>query len=284
MKKILAVLAFAFLITGCSDVPSGYVGIKVNLLGSEKGVDLQELGTGRYWIGINEKLYTFPVFSQNQVWTKDSNEGSPNDDSVTFNTEEGLSVNTDIGISYSIDPKRVSLIFQKYRKGIDEITSIYMRSMVRDALVAEASSRSMESIYGRGKTDFIAAVQHRVISQTEPLGIIVEKIYLIGELRLPQSVISSINAKIEATQKTAQRENEVAQSKAEADKLEQTARGEANSKLLLAEAEAKAIKIKGDALSANPKLVELSAVEKWNGVLPQYMMGSTTPFINMSSK
>ena len=284
MKKILALVAFAFLMTGCSDVPSGYVGIKVNLLGSEKGVDIQELGTGRYWIGVNEKLYTFPVFSQNQVWTKDQNEGSPNDDSVTFNTEEGLSVNTDIGISYSIDPKRVSLIFQKYRKGIDEITSIYMRSMVRDALVAEASVRSMESIYGRGKSDFIDSVQRRVIAQTEPLGIIVEKIYLIGELRLPPSIISSINAKIEATQKTAQRENEVAQSKAEADKLEQTARGEANSKLLLAEAEAKAIKIKGDALSANPKLVELSAVEKWNGVLPQYMMGSSTPFINMSSK
>ena len=284
MKKILALVAFAFLMTGCSDVPSGYVGIKVNLLGSEKGVDIQELGTGRYWIGVNEKLYTFPVFSQNQVWTKDPNEGSPNDDSVTFNTEEGLSVNTDIGISYSIDPKRVSLIFQKYRKGIDEITSIYMRSMVRDALVAEASVRSMESIYGRGKSDFIDSVQRRVIAQTEPLGIIVEKIYLIGELRLPPSIISSINAKIEATQKTAQRENEVAQSKAEADKLEQTARGEANSKLLLAEAEAKAIKIKGDALSANPKLVELSAVEKWNGVLPQYMMGSSTPFINMSSK
>ena len=284
MKKILAVVAFAFLMTGCSDVPSGYVGIKVNLLGSEKGVDIQELGTGRYWIGVNEKLYTFPVFSQNQVWTKDPNEGSPNDDSVTFNTEEGLSVNTDIGISYSIDPKRVSLIFQKYRKGIDEITSIYMRSMVRDALVAEASVRSMESIYGRGKSDFIDSVQRRVIAQTEPLGIIVEKIYLIGELRLPPSVISSINAKIESTQKTAQRENEVAQSKAEADKLEQTARGEANSKLLLAEAEAKAIKIKGDALSDNPKLVELSAVEKWNGVLPQYMMGSSTPFINMSSK
>lgn len=282
MKKILALVAFAFLMTGCSDVPSGYVGIKVNLLGSEKGVDIQELGTGRYWIGVNEKLYTFPVFSQNQVWTKDQNEGSPNDDSVTFNTEEGLSVNTDIGISYSIDPKRVSLIFQKYRKGIDEITSIYMRSMVRDALVAEASVRSMESIYGRGKSDFIDSVQRRVIAQTEPLGIIVEKIYLIGELRLPPSIISSINAKIEATQKTAQRENEVAQSKAEADKLEQTARGEANSKLLLAEAEAKAIKIKGDALSANPKLVELSAVEKWNGVLPQYMMGSSTPFINLT--
>ena len=282
MKKILALVAFAFLMTGCSDVPSGYVGIKVNLLGSEKGVDIQELGTGRYLIGVNEKLYTFPVFSQNQVWTKDQNEGSPNDDSVTFNTEEGLSVNTDIGISYSIDPKRVSLIFQKYRKGIDEITSIYMRSMVRDALVAEASVRSMESIYGRGKSDFIDSVQRRVIAQTEPLGIIVEKIYLIGELRLPPSIISSINAKIEATQKTAQRENEVAQSKAEADKLEQTARGEANSKLLLAEAEAKAIKIKGDALSANPKLVELSAVEKWNGVLPQYMMGSSTPFINLT--
>lgn len=29
------------------------------------------------------------------------------------------------------------------------------------------------------------------------------------------------------------------------------------------------------------KLVEYEAVQKWNGVLPQYMMGGTTPFVNI---
>lgn len=280
MKKLLLVVC-VLMLSACSNVPSGYVGIKVNLLGGSKGVDTEELGVGRYWIGVNESLYTFPTFSQNQVWTKDKNEGSLNDDSMTFQTVEGLSVNTDIGITYAIDPKKVSIIFQKYRKGIDEITSVYMRSMVRDAIVTEGSSRPIESVYGKGKAELIAAVQKRVQEQTEPLGINVEKIYLIGELRLPPSITASINAKIGATQMTAQRENEVAQSRAEADKLEATARGEANSKLLVAEAEAKAIKIKGDALAANPKLVELSAVEKWNGVLPVTMLGSSTPFINV---
>ena len=117
MKTFLLALALLTL-TACSDVPSGYIGIKVNLLGSDKGVADQELGTGRYWIGMNEKLYTFPVFQQNQVWTKAVDEGSPTDESVSFNSGEGLSVNSDISLVYSVDPKKVSVLFQKFRKGI----------------------------------------------------------------------------------------------------------------------------------------------------------------------
>jgi regulator of protease activity HflC (stomatin/prohibitin superfamily) len=61
-----------------------------------------------------------------------------------------------------------------------------------------------------------------------------------------------------------------------------TAQGEADSRLLLAEAEAKAIKIKGDALRENPSLIELQAVEKWNGVMPTMMLGGgATPFITV---
>lgn len=282
MKKLLLATAIALTLTACSDVPSGYVGIKIYMLGGDKGVDTQELGTGRYWIGVNEQLYIFPTFSQNQVWTKDKTEGSPNDDSMTFQTIEGLSVNTDIGITYAIDPKKVSLIFQKYRKGIDEITSVYMRSMVRDALVTEASTRKMESVYGQGKTELIDAVQARVQRQTADIGILVEKIYLVGELRLPQSVTTSINDKIGATQKTQQRENEVAQSKAEADKKVEDARGVAQSTLLIAEADARAIALKGKAISENPLVIQLNAIERWNGTLPTTMIpGSATPFVNL---
>ena len=58
---------------------------------------------------------------------------------------------------------------------------------------------------------------------------------------------------------------------------------QARQKVLSAEAEAKSMQIRAEALEQNAKLVEWEAVQKWNGVLPQYMLGSgTTPFINLN--
>ncbi|WP_219622928.1 SPFH domain-containing protein, partial [Vibrio parahaemolyticus] len=125
--------------TGCSKITAGHVGIKVNLLGGDKGVQAEEVGVGRYWVGVNEELYSFPTFSQNYVWTASETEGSENDESISFQTIEGLAVNADVGITYRIDPTKVSKIFEKYRRGVDEITDVYLRNMVRDALVEKAS-------------------------------------------------------------------------------------------------------------------------------------------------
>ena len=280
MKKILLALVVLSL-AACSDVPSGYTGIKVNLLGSDKGVDSQELGTGRYWIGMNEKLFIFPMFTQTQVWTKDKNEGSPNDDSITFQTVEGLEVNADLGITYSLDPKKVTTIFQKYRKGIEEITNTVLRSMVRDAVINAASSKQIESVYGLKKADLIKEVEDTVRKQCADVGIIVEHIYWIGSLRLPPSIVNSINAKAAATQMTAQREQEIQQSKAEAEKLVAEAQGKADAQLAIAKANAQAINVEGDALRNNPSVIELRKMERWDGKLPQ-IVGGATPFINLT--
>lgn len=281
MKKLLLVLAVAGM-TACDSVPVGNVGIIVHKLGGNKGVDSDEVGVGRYWLGINDELYIFPTFTQNHVWTKDKTEGSPNDDSFTFQTKEGLNVNTDVGIAYHIDPSKVSTVFQRYRKGAEEITSIVLRNTVRDAFNKSASNVSIEAVYGAGKASLMEDVLKTVVEEMRPIGIEVENIFLVGNMRLPETVVEAINAKIGATQKAAQRENEVAQAKAEADKVIETARGEAQSKLAIAKAEAEAIRMKGDALKDNPKLSELAAIEKWNGELPTYMLGNSTPFININ--
>lgn len=47
-------------------------------------------------------------------------------------------------------------------------------------------------------------------------------------------------------------------------------------------AEAEAMRIKAKSLEANPKLVEYEAVQKWDGKMPTYMMGNTTPLINLT--
>lgn len=228
MRKLLIVLVVAAL-SACSKVPAGNVGVKFYLLGGSKGVDTEELGPGRYWIGVNEELYLFPTFTQNYTWTRDPIDGDATDESISFQTDQGMSVQADVGISYSVDPTKVTALFQKYRKGIEEITDVYLRNMVRDALVVEASTRPIESVYGAGKADLLAAVEKRVRAQVDPIGIKVERLYWAGDFRLPQAVTQAIDAKIKATQFAQQRANEVAAAKAEADKMIASARGEAES-------------------------------------------------------
>lgn len=282
MRNLIILCLVSLCFIGCSRVPPGNVGVKVYLLGGAKGVDSVELGVGRYWIGFNEELHLFPTFTQNHVWTRASTEGSINDDSFKFQTVEGMTVGADVGISYAIDPAKVTKIFQKYRKGVDEITDIYLRNMVRDAFVTEASTRQIQDVYGAGKAKLIKDVEKRVRGLCDEIGINVEKIYLIGELRLPTTVMKALNAKIEATQKAQQRENEIQQTKAEAEKVREEAKGRADAILFVAKAEAKAIKLKGNALKNNPHVVQLSAIDKWDGVLPKMNGASAIPFLDVS--
>ena len=56
---------------------------------------------------------------------------------------------------------------------------------------------------------------------------------------------------------------------------------EANQKVISAEAEAKAMQIKANALRANPDLTQYEAVQKWDGKMPNYMLGNSVPFISL---
>jgi regulator of protease activity HflC (stomatin/prohibitin superfamily) len=283
---IILVVLGVFGIRSCTTVPNGHVGVEVHLLGGSKGVDVEERGMGRYFLGINDEMYLFPTFTQTDTW-------KGKDDSITFQTKEGLNVNADIGISYHVDPTKVSIVFQKYRKGIEEISNLYLHNMVRDALVRAASTQDIETVYGVGKAQLLTSVTDAVRAEVEPIGIVIESISWIGPLHLPDSVVENINAKINATQKAMTRENEIQATKAEAQKQIEAAKGEAESKLAVAradaesvrikgEAEADAIKAKSNALNANPQLVQYEIAKNWNGVLPSTTMGAASiPMLNL---
>lgn len=277
MKKfiqILSLIALGFLITACGKVPAGNVGVRVNLLGSEKGVDNEILGPGRYWIGWNQELYLFPTFTQNKTW-----EGEGENKAFSMQTIEGMEVGADIGISYNIKHDSVAAIFQKYRRGVDEITDIYLRNMIRDAIVTEASKVRVEAVYGEGKETLLANVEKRVRSQVDPIGINVERIYWIGQLRLPQEIVDKINAKVNADQITAQKVAELEQTKADAKKKIAEAEGEKQAAITRAEGEAKANEIVTQ--SINETLIKYRQIEKWDGVLPKVTSGAT-PLIQLN--
>lgn len=84
---------------------------------------------------------------------------------------------------------------------------------------------------------------------------------------------NAVEAKVVAQQRAIEEQNRTVQ-------IQQ----QANQKVISAEAEAKSMTIRAHALESNPKLVEWEAVQKWNGNLPTYMLGGTTPFINVTPK
>ena len=283
LKRILTTVAALSMLglAACAKVPAGNVGVKFNLYGGDKGVQSTELQPGRYWVSWNQEVYTFPTFTQTYTWTRDSREGSKNDESISFQTDGGLTVDADIGITYHVNPDKVTTLFQTYRKGISEITHVYLRNMVRDALVSEASGMNVEAIYGSGKVALIKRVRDDVQTEVFNKGIVIEKINWIGQMRLPPNVVKAINAKIQATQMAQQRENEVKQAKAEAQKEVAKANGVAQSRLAIAEAEAKAIAVKGKALRENPEVIQLNMVEKWDGKLPRYQLGNSGSLVQL---
>lgn len=280
-SKVLIAALLCLALGACSTVPAGNVGIKVHLLGTSKGVDTEVLPVGRYWIGYNEQLFLYPTFTQTTTWTKERTQQSPTDESITFQTKEGMEVNVDIGITFRVVPEKAHLAFQKWRRQLPEIADEYLRSMVRDALVEIGGKHDVEYVYGVGKGPLMDQVEAVVKAQVAPFGIDIEKISWLGRMRLPQAVVDSINEKLKAVQFAQQRENEIQGTKAEAQKRIEEARGKAEAIRLEAEAQAHANKILSESITTT--LVNYRALDKWDGVLPR-MTGGVVPFINVDSQ
>jgi regulator of protease activity HflC (stomatin/prohibitin superfamily) len=270
------VLAAALILScgsmGCATIPAGYRGVKVYYLGDSDGNELRELGIGRYaYSPFTQAVYKFPTFQQNVLWREADGGG------VRFQSREGVTVGVDLGMSYTIDAKKVKVLFQTYRRGIEEITDSFLRHIVVDACNRVAGTMGVEDIYGAKKAEFIAKVNADVAAQIEAAGIRVDRIYIVGSFRLPATVVAAIDTKIAATQRAQQRENELREAEAESAKRIAKAKGAAEAERIAAEAEARAIALRSEKLT--PELLQYEAIQRWNGQLPTHVTGADVPFI-----
>jgi regulator of protease activity HflC (stomatin/prohibitin superfamily) len=251
-------------------ISPGYVGVVVDLLGDKKGVESKELHVGMHWIAPWRTVYQFPIFEQNDTW-EGEREG------FNFQTSEGMAVAADIGITYHLRPESIPLIFQRYRRGMDEITNVFIRNYIRDAVNKSASHTRIEDLYS-GKESFFEDVEKHVREDLSPIGIQLSRIYLIGRFHFPANVIAALNSKIEANQRAQQRENELREAEAEAKKQIAKAEGQARCAIVQAESEAKANSLLSQSVTL--ELIQWQAVQKWDGKLPSVTSGAT-PFIQV---
>jgi regulator of protease activity HflC (stomatin/prohibitin superfamily) len=126
--------------------------------------------------------------------------------------------------------------------------------------------------------DFSSAVTSAI---TGPINIISVQ---IENIDFSDAYEQSVEQRMLAQVEIQRREQNLRTTEVEAQIARTRAEGEAEAIRLRGEAEASAIRARADALRANADLVQLQAVEKWDGKLPTTMVpGSAMPFINLQA-
>lgn len=262
-KRNLVLVALASVsLAACSKVEPGHVGIKVNNFGSDAGVSNESLGVGYYYAGPGTSIYEYPVFTSTYSWTKTTTEGNTVDESFGFQDKNGLSLSADVSIAYRVDAQKAPILFQKYRTDMDGIVQGPMRTAIRNAINTEASNMTVEEIYGPRKAELAAKALANVQKYFEPFGLHIEQLYWASTIRVPEAVLNQINQKIANEQQALAAQASVA-----------TAEANARARVAEAEGRAKAMQVEANAISTNPQILQLRAIEKWNGQYPQYVGG-----------
>lgn len=281
------------LMTGCSRIEPGWVGIKVNQAGSDKGVEDYPLQTGYvFYFPLTTRIYEYPTFQQNVVWGASGHEGNGGDESISFNCKGGAAITADVSMSGKFKTEKIPYIFTKFRAEPPIIVHGYLRNEVRDALGRIAATYDPMEIIGEKRAEFLDKIKEEVSSRVGDWWVI-DYITFANKLRMDSRIEESINTIITQKQQTAASILKVQQTKAEADQKVAEADGLSRSKTAVAEGEAKAIFVKAEAQakanllvaqSITPGLVQYSAVEKWDGKLSQFSGGnSPIPFLNIGS-
>lgn len=240
---MFAALALCGSLTSCYEkVDAGHEGIKVNLYGSDKGVDDVSLVTGIVWYNPwTTTVYEYPTYVQTV-------------DYVPFevNSKDGSKFLVDPSALIKIKDGKSPLIFKKYRKDLNEVITNTLYVSIKDAARIEFNKYNADEIVSK-RSEVDKSFEDRVRNAFEKENFELQQ--LTPGIQYPKSYEDAINAKNKAIQQKMQVENEVAVAKAEAEKV-----------LVKARAEAEANKLREQALT--PSILRKMWIEKWDGKLP----------------
>lgn len=282
----LVILIAVMSVSACTRVDPGHVGIQVNYYGTDRGVESYPRVTGMVWYNpISTKVFAYPTFVQTAIWTANPNEGDSDcnkcDESITFTNADQMPISADISLSYHLVAERVPAFYVKFRSDdLRHFTHTFLHNLARDAFNEHAGRYQISQIMGDNAA-FLKDVRDSLQAELTPLGVQLDQFGFVGAPRPPQAVIDAINAKVHATQLAIQKQNELVQAQADANKEVAKTEGYARSVTIRADAEAAANRKIAESLT--PNLVSYKALEKWNGTLPQ-VSGGAVPFVNLTTK
>ena len=115
---VIGFILLVVLFNSCERIDAGYVGVKVNQYGDNKGVDDVVAVTGMvFYNPITTKIYEFPTYIQHKEYKKTEDA----DNSFIVNSKDGSEFNVSPIMNYSVQRDKVPAIFAKYRRPLADI-------------------------------------------------------------------------------------------------------------------------------------------------------------------
>lgn len=255
---VFFVMLLAVVVSGCTwgKIDAGYVGVVVPLTGDAKGT-LATTTNGWYFYSFNTQVFEFPTSNQVHNWRNESGPRGARE-RIYFMDNTGQRVGADVGIQFKVPTDQVTKLFVTFRRPLDDIRDSILKMEVQNALNSAAQAYAAEDLLGNKRSAFFADALQAVQDSVGRHGIVVEQLYLNGELELPKAIVETITAKLQATMLAQQKENEKKAVEAEAAKVIAAAKGEAEAREIRARGEAEALLIKARAEAAANKEVAAS--------------------------
>jgi regulator of protease activity HflC (stomatin/prohibitin superfamily) len=243
------------------------------MYGSSKGVsDITEVTGWAFYNPFTQKIYEFPIFMQHKEYKQIIEEGVVvSDESFVVNSKDGSEFHVSPIINYSVNRDKVPQIFSKYRRSLPEIEEGFLKTAVYDAFRLATNKYTADELISN-RAVFEVEVRRLLEGQLLTEGFVINQ--FTSNLEYPETFKKSIEAKNNAVQAALRAENEVKTAEAQAKIKIATANGNAQAMLTNAKAEAEANQMKQRTLT--PMLIQQQWIERWNGKLPETMLGDKT--------
>lgn len=252
-------------------------GQDVGVLITPTGVSYDELKTGWHLVAPWNKVFMMDKTVWVYTFSNSRREGqSDTEDAIWTPTKDGIKMGMDISVSWRINENEASWIYQNVSENDDRVNGRYkwieeniIRPKVKSALALTVSNFSPIEVYSNKRQDIQDLVQKKLAGELQPYKLHLDQVD-IREVFYNPEYENAINQKKLAEQEVLRME-QVTRQKEEGLKQANIDKEIAIQK---AQGEAEALKIKGTSINANPKIIQLQWIDKWDGKLPTYMLGS----------
>ncbi len=274
---LVALVVLLFLVRpSVTYIEPGHVGIVIHRGGG--GVDPTPLGPGFHLRNpLMTQIQEYPTFMQTLVLTRETTEGSENNDEINVNSVEGQPLSLDVSMSFELRGDKVPALYQTFRTDVQTISHGYIRQAIRQSLQEVVGNEEIAAILGPKKAEVVTRSQANLQKRLDPYGIEVRQ-FTLNEFRAPKAVMDAISLKNVMQQQALTAQNELQKNtfQAQGDSIKAVGRAKA----IMAEAEAQSRANDLLSKSITSTLVQYEMAKRWNGQMPQ-VTGGAMPMLQL---
>jgi regulator of protease activity HflC (stomatin/prohibitin superfamily) len=252
------------------------------LLSSIVLVDAGDRGVLLTWGKVEDKIlqpglnFIMPI-AQSVVHTDVRTQKVEHDASAA--SADLQTVSTKVALNFHLDSEKVNAVYIRLGNNYGDTV---IAPAIQEAVKASTAKFTAEELIT--KRDVVKETINQELSNRLRVYNIITESILITNFDFSPQFNAQIEAKVTAEQRALTELNNLKMVEYVAQQKVAQAVGEANATLTKAQAEAQAIYMTAQALKENPQLVQLEIVKRWDGVLPNFVMGgaSAIPLLDLS--